>query len=190
LRAHDDTDRAAELRFRELYDSYGAHIYAYFRRRTDDPPGCAAETFLVAWRRLSDVPQGDAALRWLCGVARRILLNQPRSSRRFRSLVTKLGGIATADGVNPETIVVQLAEHADLLNALNRLPERDQELLRLASWEELPHAAIAEIMNCSVHAVDQRIYRARGRLAREMRRTGHGHVVGTTPAIESGDRER
>jgi RNA polymerase sigma-70 factor (ECF subfamily) len=37
-----------------------------------------AETFLVAWRRLDDVP--DDPLPWLYRVARRVLANQRRSA--------------------------------------------------------------------------------------------------------------
>ncbi|MBG0813570.1 hypothetical protein HS045_04950 [Planomonospora sp. ID82291] len=49
-------------------------MYRYAVRRsdsTDDVADVIAETFLVAWRRLDDVPDGDAAVLWLYGAARR-----------------------------------------------------------------------------------------------------------------------
>jgi RNA polymerase sigma-70 factor (ECF subfamily) len=170
-----------------LYDEYGEHIYAYFKRRTDDPRDCTADTFLVAWRRLDRVPEGDAALRWLYGVARKVLLNHWRSRRRFNRLTSKLAEQGEIVSGDPETIVMSRAETSELIAALHRLPNADQEVLRLATWEELPHAAIGEVLGCSAHAVDQRIYRATRRLARELARSGHKRSAGTTPAIEPGD---
>jgi len=96
---------SADRRFRELYDQYGAHIYAYFRRRTDAPRDCTADTFLVAWRRIDDVPDGEAALRWLYGVSKRVLLNHRRSRRRLHRLTARLVGTATASIDGPERIV-------------------------------------------------------------------------------------
>ena len=54
----------SEQRYRSLFDRHHREVYAYCRRRTDAQTAadCFAETFLVAWRRLGDVPDGDAAL--------------------------------------------------------------------------------------------------------------------------------
>ncbi|MGI9528186.1 MAG: hypothetical protein ACR2NG_00615, partial [Acidimicrobiia bacterium] len=59
----------AEERFRQLYDEHAGAILTYFKRRTDREMAqdCTAETFLVAWRRIDDVP--SPALPWLYGVA-------------------------------------------------------------------------------------------------------------------------
>lgn len=67
-------------------------VYAYCGRRTDAEAAadCVAETFLVARRRMGDVPDGDAALGWLYGVARRTLANEYRRTRRWRSLLARL----------------------------------------------------------------------------------------------------
>ncbi len=174
----------AERRFRELWDAYGAHVYAYFRRRTDDPGDCTADAFLVAWRRIDDVPEGDRALAWLYGVSRRVLANHRRGAGRFHKLKVKLAATPDTPEPDPATVVVRRAEDNELLRALRRLSEADQELLRLATWEELPHAEIGEQLGCTAHAVDQRLYRATRRLARELARGGHKHVGTATPATE------
>ncbi len=58
-----------EAQFNRLYELHLEAVRAYAWRRA---PGLAddvvAETFLVAWRRLDDVPADDA-LPWLIGVA-------------------------------------------------------------------------------------------------------------------------
>jgi RNA polymerase sigma factor (sigma-70 family) len=183
------TPAVTEQRFRRLFDDYHRQVYVYCRRRTDAETAreCASETFLIAWRRIDDVPADDRTLRWLYGVARRVLANAHRSQRRFRRLIFKLGGLRGDPEASPETIVVRRAEDQELLDAMVRLRPQDQELLRLAVWEELPHAEIGEVFGCSAHAVDQRIRRAENRLLSELRRSGHRHQQTAAPNPSRGE---
>lgn len=78
-------ERARRRRFDTLFESYSADIVAYCGWRADsasDAQDAAAEVFLVAWRRLDALPEGDAARAWLYATARRVLANQRRASRR------------------------------------------------------------------------------------------------------------
>ena len=69
-------------RFRELFESSYEAVRSYVYHRgvaegaADD---IVAETFLVAWRRLDDVPADDP-LPWLMAVARNVWLNQRRGT--------------------------------------------------------------------------------------------------------------
>ena len=71
-----------------------------------------------------------------------------------------------------------------MLEALRKLRPADQEVLRLAVWEELPHREIAELLGCTAHAVDQRVHRAAKRLGRQLR-TKAGAVSGMTPRFDA-----
>ncbi len=175
----------ADQRFRGLYSAHSSAILAYFRRRTDSETAkdCTAETFLVAWRRIEDVPSD--ALPWLYGVARWVLANQRRGGGRTGRLLEKLRGQRPESPPNPERLVVRREEDAELIAAVNRLRVQDRELLLLANWEELPHAEIGKILGCSAHAVDQRIHRAVHRLAREVGTVGQKHSGTTTPVVQS-----
>lgn len=166
-------DSFQRRRFRALFDAHGEQILLYFRRRAGGEVAreCAADTFLVAWRRIDDIPS-DGELAWLYGVARRVLSQHRRSVRRRFRLMERLGGLASAAEPGVDSVVVRSSEHAAVLDALGQLRPRDQELLRLAVWDELPHSEIAEVLGCSTHAVDQRLYRAKRNLARGMRSSG------------------
>jgi RNA polymerase sigma-70 factor (ECF subfamily) len=72
----------------------------------------------------------------------------------------------------------------DRSTAGRRLRPADQEILRLAAWEELPHDQISRLLGCSVAAVDQRLHRAKKRLAKEFHKT---HLPGS-PRTEEGHR--
>ena len=83
----------AHIRFRRLFDDAERDLLAYALRRVDRPEDAAdvvAETFLVAWRRLDDVPPGEQARLWLYGVARRQLANQRRGQLRRSQLADRL----------------------------------------------------------------------------------------------------
>ena len=53
----------ADMRFRQLFDEHYRAIVAFFQRRIDpnDVHDAADDVFLVAWRRLNDVPLGGGA---------------------------------------------------------------------------------------------------------------------------------
>ena len=157
-------------RFEALYDAHHGAVVAYARRRTARPVDAqdvVADTFTIAWRRLSEVPEGDAALPWLYGVARRVLANQHRGNQRRADLSARVRGHASVGG-DVEGQVVAADERRTVLAALSRLRPRDQEILRLAVWEELSHRDIAGIVGCSESSVAVRLHRARTRLGREI----------------------
>jgi RNA polymerase sigma-70 factor (ECF subfamily) len=126
-----------------------------------------AETFSIAWRRVDELPEGDAARPWLFGVARRVLANQRRGNRRRSSLSSRLRAqdVGTVEIEGP---VVAADERRIVLAALARLRDADREVLRLAVWEELPHREIAVVIGCAEASVAVRLHRARNRLAKEI----------------------
>ena len=149
-----------EERFAAMFEREHQALLGYALRRVAEPADAAdvvAETFLVAWRRLSDVPVDDGERPWLFGAARRILLNQRRGERRR---------LALADRLRAELGHLDAHEPADsaLERAMLRLPEPDRELLRLLAWEDLDHAGIATVLGLSRGAVRVRLHRARRRL--------------------------
>ena len=158
-----------ERRFNDLYDRYFREVLAYCLRRAPSADGydAANEVFAIAWRRIEDVPDGDAAVPWLFVVAKRVLYRRWRSTHRFRRLTSR-GVLQPGPGVpDPETVVVQQAEYDMVIEATSRLRPIDREVLYLAAWEGMPHRQIAEVLGCSIAAVDQRLYRAKNRLAKQ-----------------------
>ncbi len=163
---------AGDVRFVEIYESFYRQVYAYCRRRTptDRVDDAVSETFLVAWRRIDDVPGGGEALPWLYRVAYRVNGHQWRGASRRRQLEKRLAAVGV-DSVSPsEDYVVSRHESNQVLEAAARLSAADQEILRLAIWEELSHADSAVVLDVNVGAVKQRLSRARENLTREYNR--------------------
>jgi RNA polymerase sigma-70 factor (ECF subfamily) len=164
-----------ERRFRRLYETHYAAVLAYARRRADadDAQEAVAEVFTVAWRRLADVPDGDATLPWLYGVGRRVLANQWRGNRRRADLSSRLTA-QYAGVVEVEGDVLSAEDRRLVLEALGRLKESDQEILRLTTWEELSHRQVAATLGCAEPTVAVRVHRARKRLGREIQKGAGG----------------
>lgn len=161
----------AEARFEGLYAAHGRAVLAYAARRTPDAQDAAdivADTFLVAWRRLDEVPAGQEARLWLYGVARKVLANQRRSEVRRERLADRL----RRDLPNALDSVAPLpAEGGHVRAALTQLGPEDQEILRLCGWEELTPRGIAKVLGISQVAARSRLHRARHRLRRALERT-------------------
>ncbi len=153
-----------QIRFGRLYRDQGRAVLGYALRRVEDPEDAAdvvAETFLVAWRRLDQVPVDEGARLWLFAVARRVIANLHRAGRRR----TRLGERLT------ETLRTELAtqpavtgEAAEVLRAIGGLGDDDRELLLLVSWEELSPGEAAKALGISSLAARSRLHRARRRL--------------------------
>ena len=159
--------------FNRLYEEHHRAVLSYFLRRIDRDSAYDAtqDVYVIAWRRLDSIPDGEMELAWLYTVSRGVLSNYRRKQSRFSRMIRRLANQRSDSPSEPEPQVIQHFEYCAVLDALAGLTDRDQEVLRLAVWEELPHAEIGEILGCSSGAVDVRVHRALRRLAKAFDRS-------------------
>lgn len=169
-----------EERFRALHHAHFRDLLGFALRRTttpDDAADVVADTFVVAWRRLDDVPPGKEGRLWLYGVCRRTLANHARSGRRRDRLGAKLGSALREVVVPGPEEVVSLT--VSVRAALAALRPADRELLALSIWEQLEPSEIAVVLDLPARTVRTRLSRARARLRSKMdgdAPPGDGHV--------------
>jgi RNA polymerase sigma-70 factor (ECF subfamily) len=147
-------------RFDALFAAHVASIASYCRWRAAssvDGEDAMAEVFLIAWRRLDEVPTGPRARAWLYAVARKVLANQARASARRERLHEKLGAQPVVDGTENAPLIGRVQD------ALAGLAPGDREVLLLSEWEGLTPAEIATVMRCRVVTARGRLHRARRR---------------------------
>jgi len=154
---------SSDLRFREVYVSYFNLVHAYCRRRTDPDRAedATAEVFLVAWRKIDQVPDGDGALPWLYRVAYGEVNNLWRGVSRQKRLREKLNRIEVEVAPSPEEYVVVNQEARLIIEAMNQIRKSHQEVLRLSVWEGLSGSDLAAALDVSADAAKQRLSRAR-----------------------------
>ncbi|WP_419914095.1 RNA polymerase sigma factor [Candidatus Poriferisodalis sp.] len=165
-----------EVWFRNLYAETYQPLLAYARRRVDAATAdeVVADTFLTAWRRRDDVPDSSERL-WLFGVARNMIRNAARSSRRREAAHDRLRLVRPAEVDDPAA--PDTGERSTLITtALAALSEADREVLMLVAWEELSHAEIGQVLGISANASAIRVHRARKRLAARLDRLDHAGI--------------
>ena len=137
-------ERERRRRFDALFDAHSSDIVAYCGWRAGSPSDAeeaVAEVFLTAWRRLDDVPRGDAARVWLYATAWMVI------------------ALATPFEESPPTDPEESLVH----EALRRLGALDREVLVLSEWEGLSPAQIASVLRCPRVTARGRLHRARRR---------------------------
>jgi len=154
-------------RFERIYrENFRAVLrFAALRIDPERAKDVAAETFLVAWRRLDDVPAEPRA--WLLGVARKVIAGQFRSETRRDALTARVQGELHDE---PADLAGAIAERESMLTAFAALRERDREVLRLVAWDGLSPAEAAEVLGVTRLAFAVRLHRARRRLEHELER--------------------
>lgn len=157
-RSHGGASRIARLE--ALVEEHHEAVLRYVSRRAprDNVDDVLADTFLVAWRRLDDVPEN--ARPWLMGVARNVIATQARGARRREALALRLWSShepACAAIEEPESRVGV---------ALEELSERDREAVILVFVEELTPAEAAQVLGQLPSTFRARLHRAKRRLKR------------------------
>lgn len=158
-------------RFEALYWRTHRDLAAFIRRRVpvDAVEDVLAETFVVAWRRLSDIPNEERA--WLFGVARNVIRNTYRAEARQRALHVRVAE-GTTDRI--ESFDDAIATRAELAHAWNQLSETEQEVIALVAWDELNNAEAAQVLGVTTSAYAVRLFRARRRLLHLLERGSGG----------------
>jgi RNA polymerase sigma-70 factor, ECF subfamily len=165
-----DESSGRRVRLEELFDAHGRAVYAFARRRAGaaDADEVVSETFLVAWRRLDDVPV--PALPWLLGVARRCLANLTRGEARQSAVRLRLA-------TTPQPVVADVADRPTVSDqtrrSLARLSPGEREAITLLAWDGLTPEEAAVALGCSRAAVYLRLHRARRRLAHDLEPDAH-----------------
>ena len=181
---------SSDAEFQRLFKAHRDAMWAYCVRRLhrDDVPDAVAEVFLVAWRRWDQAPLGGEERPWLYGVARNVVRNFGRSSRRRMRLDARLASVAEPASEPPDSQVVRREQEEQLLAAVLALSPLEQELLRLRTWEELSHADIAQVVGRSVRSVESRLARIRRKLVSQLNRGSNRSQISPRPVEEGGER--
>jgi RNA polymerase sigma-70 factor (ECF subfamily) len=128
-------------------------------------------TMLKAWRAAASFDTSRELAPWLYAIARRVAVDIYRRERRFST---------AGELQDDQAAVVPLSfertwEAWEVRSALEQLPVVERDVVRLAHFESLTHAEIAEQLDVPIGTVKSRSNRAHRRLA-----TLLAHVVRAT----------
>jgi RNA polymerase sigma-70 factor (ECF subfamily) len=168
-------------RFRAAFERHYEAVLAYSLRRLatlEDAEEVTASTFVTAWRRIDRMPPEPYTRSWLYRVVWRTLANQRRAGDRQARLLERLERLQADPELAGE---IDADRDGLLLEALGRLRQQDQEVLRLVAWEELSYGEAATVLGCTPNAFAVRLYRARGALKHELDAVFASRTAGSGP---------
>ena len=159
-----------EADFRRLYDATVHPLRAYLTQMSGDV-SLADDLSQEAYCRFLQVaqppPDADGRRRYVFRIATNLLRDHWRRTRRDRHMNP------TAEPADHD-VEQRLHLATDVSKVLQRLTPRQRALLWLAYVEGLQHREIAGVLGLTVLSVRPLLFRARRRLARELRSRGLG----------------
>jgi len=127
----------------------------------------AQETFVAAWKQLSELREPSKLRSWLCAITRNLLGKELRRREPVRG-AELLDDELPAAKPSPASEAVSREEEAILWRALQRIPEAYREPMILFYREEESVERVAAELELSEDAVKQRLSRGRKMLADEV----------------------
>lgn len=179
----DDPGRRAEqdAQLDAMWRQYAHRVHAYALRHVDASVAedVVADVFLVAWRRIDDIPT-NASLPWLLTVARHTVAKLHRARRRGLDVEEQFARVADLVLVAPR-LDERVTERDALLRALAVLRETDREALLLVAWDGLSPSDAAKVAGCSAATFRVRLHRARKRLSTQAEQDSERHPYPVAP---------
>jgi RNA polymerase sigma-70 factor (ECF subfamily) len=167
------TDPAA---FAAIYDHYFPRIYTYVAYRVSSSEMADDLTAKVFERALVHIdrfrPERAPFAAWLFAIARHAVINHLRAQKRHRWLSLDVLHRHPTNDPLPEETAVRNETRAELLTALAKLKQREQDIIALRFAGGLSYRHIAQLTGLSESNVGVILYRAVRKLRAELSSKG------------------
>jgi len=158
---------------RTLYDEHCQPLYRLCYRYLNDSAeaeDAVQEVFLKALQNLAGFKGHSTLSTWLYRIAVNHCLNLRRQTRWRRLLnldfISESDMLAAATAENPHALLEKEEERDLVRQAISGLPERQRWAIILSRYENKSYDEIAEIMGCSVSAVESCLHHAKKNMSR------------------------
>ena len=155
----------AQAAFRAIFEQHARDAYRFLRRLLDEHEAAEdalQETFASVWRSASTYkPERGPGAPWLYGVARNAIVDRSRARNEPPAEAPDEPSLDAGPDERAEAAWVQWRVH----RALERLPEREREVIALAYWSGLSQSEVAERLAIPLGTVKTRTRAALAHLA-------------------------
>lgn len=143
--------------------------YAYFlTRREHLAEDIAQDTFIRAFRAIDSFRGQSSVKSWLFRIARNTAFNYSKSA--FLRKVTLVGLFQdNRRAPSAETEYLNASLTDEIWSVVLRLPRSHREIIILHAHYELSYKELADLLRISEGTVKSRLYRARAKLAKQMK---------------------
>jgi RNA polymerase sigma-70 factor (ECF subfamily) len=156
--------------FDEIFDRYRGDVYRFCLFQTRDASVAeevASDVFYRAYLAYEKArPDPDRIVAWLFTIARNLIVDRHRRSKRLVRVVDRILGSSVPNAPPDPGVIAEVHDDIDrLLRALGQLNERDRRLVSLRIGADLSFASVGEMVGMS----EQRARAATGRALQRLR---------------------
>lgn len=159
--------------YKVLVDRYKTRAYyaaLMYTHNRDDALDLSQEAFYRAYRALARFDTSRNFYTWFYRILKNLCINfvtRKRTHNQFSADAENAPDLISSDA-NPEEVLEQNEQSALLWKALNRLKEKDREIIILKEFQEMAYREMAEVLDIPEGSVMSRLFYARKRLLREL----------------------
>ncbi len=163
-------ERAAEETLAALVDEYSGTLYrvAYsVLHNSTDAEDAVQEAFLRVLRHRDTLHEVRDHRVWLIRIVWNIVLDRKRraKTRPETDDIADMARVLPAEGLTAEERAAAAQHHSHVLRQVEKLPEKEREVLLLSAFEELSSVEIASVLGITESSVRSRLFRARNLMA-------------------------
>jgi RNA polymerase sigma factor (sigma-70 family) len=163
-RAREGDDAAYEDLVRR-YGQIAFRVAWLVTRDRGEAEDAAQEAFVKAYYALPRFRPESPFRPWLLTIVANEARNRARSSRRRQGLALRAAAVSDGDAApSPETAALTVEDREALIAALNRLDQRDREVIGYRFLLGLSESETADVLDVRLGTVKSRLSRAMGRL--------------------------
>ena len=161
--SQSDRERRFMEVFQEHYRPLFGYVYTLVRNYTD-AEDVVQQTSLILWKKFDEYQPNTNFFTWACGTARFEALKFLRNERRYRAYFSEafqLKLATTMMGLRPEVVT---ARALALEDCVQRLPEKQRELIWQCFGGPKSVAMIAQETGRSTHSIYSSLRNIRSKL--------------------------
>jgi RNA polymerase sigma-70 factor, ECF subfamily len=168
---HDQArERAQQEALEALVDQYATTLYRVafsVLRNQSDAEDAVQEAFLRVLRHRETLGDIRDHRVWLIRIVWNIVLDRKRraKTRPETDDIADVARVMPATGLTAEQRAAAAQHHAHVLACVEKLPDREREVMMLSAFEELSSVEIAAVLDVTESSVRSRLFRARNLLA-------------------------
>lgn len=156
------------------YNEYFPRVFAYLYSRVQNrevAQDLVAEVFEKAFTKAAGLRSDEAFGAWLFTIARNVVTSYWRKEKPAARALRAMGWQSELAEISPEESLLEQERIATLLDHVQQLPQREQDILSLKFDAELTNRDIAGVMGISEVNVRVILYRTLHRLRDQMHST-------------------
>ena len=162
--------QAEEATLAALVSQYSGALYrvAYsVLRNPADAEDAVQEAFIRVLRHRDTLDEVRDRRVWLIRIVWNIVLDRKRRSKTRPETddVSELARVLPSAGLSAEQLASAAEHHAHVLACVEKLPQKERDVLMLSAFEELSSVEIAAVLGITESSVRSRLFRARNLMA-------------------------